>query len=652
MTAKSARYPLIEGQVKSVLMNLSGRDLSGVATSTTFFDLGFDSLLLTQASQSLRQKFGVKISFRQLLEDLLSIDAVSAYLDEHVAEDKISVPSPVPGSQGGVTSTSKLPSISSSSKLPRICATPSPASPASEKSPAPGESLQRAINQQLQLMSRQLDLLRASGSDGAAVIARMKQLGVEPSHQSTSPQPAAAESGDLTVPVPEAQKGLWLLSRFNDDANRAYHLSVTLSFHGKLNEQALSDALNDVVERHGALRTTIDPNGVSQTIHAHAAPQLSYFDFSQVPPAERDAAAVQKMTELENQLFPDLHGPFFRAALFCLEPERHFLLLTFHHIICNGPSYLLFNEELTALYSQYVYGTPATLPPVVPFSEFIRQRENYAGTPAAAEAEAFWTKQFLTGVPSLELPFDYPHPAEITYRGARQSIVLDSSLNTELRKIGAAHKSSLFMVLFAAYGALLHRLSGQDDLVIGVPFDSLIRVEEEGRNLFANTTNMLPLRSILYEGSTFSEYLDQIHTLIVEASEHQDYFFGNLVRKLNLTRSSARSLFFNVTFNLERGEFKKTWPDLEMTLQTEGVPSGSPRGIAMFDLYTNAAERINGEIVVDCDHNTSVVEPATVLRWLGRYEILLKGIVANPDQPITTLPLLTREELQELVISR
>ena len=647
MSAKSARYPLIEGEVKSVLIALSGRDLSAVSTSTTFFDLGFDSLLLTQASQSLRQKFGVKISFRQLLEDLLSIEAVATYLDQNAPAEKL-VAAPVQGPQGGVSATSKL---------PRIAAAPAPApDPVAKVDSVGHDAVQRVIRRQLDVMSRQLDLLRSAGSNGAAVIARMRQLGAEPSSaltgRASETGPGFSTSDDLTLPVPEAQKGLWLLSCFNDDANRAYQLSVTLSFHGKLNEEALSNALHDVVERHGALRTTVDANGVSQTIHAHASPELSYFDFSDVLPRQRNAVAAEKMTELENELFPDLRGPFFRAALFRLEPERHFLLLTFHHLICNGPSYLLFNEELTALYAEHAYGIPANLPPPVPFSEFIMQREHYAGTKASEEAEAFWTRQFQTGVPRLELPFDYPHPAEITYRGARQSVTLGPALNTALRKIGAAHRSSLFMVLFAAYGALLHRLSGQDDLVIGVPFDSLIRVEEKGRNLFANTTNMLPLRSILYEGSTFIDYLEQMHSLIVEASEHQDYFFGNLMRKLNLARSSSRSLFFNVTFNLERGEFKKTWPDLEMALQTENVPCGSPRGIAMFDLYTNASERFNGEIVVECDHNTSVAEPETVQRWLERYVILIEGIVSQPDRPVTTLPLLTREELQELAVSR
>ena len=215
MNAKSARYPLIEGQVKSVLMNLSGRDLSGVSTSSTFFDLGFDSLLLTQTSQSLRQKFGVKISFRQLLEDLLSIDAVCAYLDANVPIEKLSVPSPVPGSQGGVTSTSKLPSISSTSKLPSVSA----ALGAGAKIDS-GETLQRVIDKQLQLMTRQLNLIRAAGGNGVSVVNRMRELGVEPSPVSSSPAPESSATEDITVPLPEAEKGLWLLSKLNDDANR------------------------------------------------------------------------------------------------------------------------------------------------------------------------------------------------------------------------------------------------------------------------------------------------------------------------------------------------------------------------------------------------------------------------------------------------
>ena len=176
-------------------------------------------------------------------------------------------------------------------------------------------------------------------------------------------------------------------------------------------------------------------------------------------------------------------------------------------------------------------------------------------------------------------------------------------------------------------------------------------MELEGRNLFANTTNMLPLRSILYEGSSFVDYLQQIKNLVIAASEHQDYFFGNLIGKLNLPRDPSRSSLFNVTFNLESGEFLQKLPGLEIKLESQNVPYRSPRGTAMFELYLNAAERKNGEIFVQCDYNTDLIAPQTMRRWLRHYRTLLQGIVADPNQLTALIPLMTAEEQQELVVS-
>ena len=260
---------------------------------------------------------------------------------------------------------------------------------------------------------------------------------------------------------------------------------------------------------------------------------------------------------------------------------------------------------------------PANLLPAMPFSEFVERRKRYDESEEKREAEAFWIKQFSQGVPVLELPVDRVRPAELTYTGERREIVLKPELNAALRQLGAAHSASIFMMLFAGYSLLLHRLSGQDDLVVGVPFDSFIRAEKSNRSLFANTTNMLPMRSLLEDGVSFVDYLRQIKSLIIEASEHQDYFFGNLIRKLNLPRDPSRAPFFTVTFNYEAGEFHRTLAGgVELALETSGVPYRSAKGSAMFDLYLNAAERTNGEIVVQCDHNTDFISGETVKRWL------------------------------------
>ena len=456
---------------------------------------------------------------------------------------------------------------------------------------------------------------------------------------------------DQVLPLPEAEKGLWLLAGLDENAGRAYHESITLSLVGDLDRDALSRTLQALVDRHGALRTTIHPDGQSQTVHARHKLELNWIDCSQIPSDHAAREVAEILARLENQVFAAMHGPFLFANLIKLDEKRHLLLLVFHHVVGNGPSYWVYLDEFTALYQALSTGGVAQLPPAVPFAEFVEKRRVYEESDAKREAEAFWIKQMEGGVPILDLPLDYPRPLERTYAGAREEIVLEAGLIAALKKTGAAQRCSLFMVLLSAYGVLLHRLSGQDDLLIGVPFDSPIRMEMEGRNLFANTTNMLPLRSILYDGSSFADYLLQIKNLVIAAAEHQDYFFANLIGKLNLPRDPSRSPFFNVTFNLESGEFHQALPGLEITLESQNVPYRSPRGTAMFELYLNAAERKSGEIFVQCDYNTDLIAPETMQRWLRHYKTLLQGIVADPNQLAALIPLMTAEEQQELVVS-
>jgi hypothetical protein len=149
----------------------------------------------------------------------------------------------------------------------------------------------------------------------------LKSLGEVAKLQASLVAPPVVQ--DTVVPLPEAEKGIWLLGDLNADANRAYHESVALEFRGKIDAQALADTLRDIVARHGALRTTINANGESQVIRAEWEPELSTYDYSEIPPDQRVKAAVERMTELENELFPELRGPFLRASLFQLEPERH-----------------------------------------------------------------------------------------------------------------------------------------------------------------------------------------------------------------------------------------------------------------------------------------------------------------------------------------
>ena len=463
--------------------------------------------------------------------------------------------------------------------------------------------------------------------------------------------PVTKAGGDQQLPLYDAQLGVWMTNLLGDAAARPYHEFVTLSFTGTLDVEALRGALQTLVDRHDGLRTTIEDEGRYQQVHARYELPLEQNDFSGLPDTDRLAALHAKLQEIEGFLFPGLRGPFFHASLLKCEATKHLLVLIFHHLEGNGPSYWVFLDELIRLYREKTGGEKAALPETVSLADYIRFREAYLSTEAGREAETFWVKQMQNGVPVLELPVDYPRPAELTYGGTRREVIIEPELTAALKKVAAAHRCSLFMIMLSAYSLLLHRLSGQDDLIIGVPFDSPFRAEQEGRNLFTNTTNMVPLRSVLYEDSSFVDHLQQIKSLVIEASEHQDYFFGNLIGKLGLPRDPSRAPFFNVTFNLESGELHQSLPGLEIRLETQNVPYRSPIGTAMFELYLNAGERKNGEIAVECDHNADLIAPETLQRWLNHYRTLLQGIVANPNQLAALIPLMTPGEQQELVVA-
>ena len=447
------------------------------------------------------------------------------------------------------------------------------------------------------------------------------------------------EPDEVELPLPEAEQGLWLLCSMNEDASRAYRESTTLRLTGELDRDCLLRAAQTVVDRHGALRTTIEFDGRTQTLHAHQPFELDFIDFTDLPEKQALAEAQDALERMENESFLGLRGPFLNGCLLQVAPQEHLLTLFFHHLVGNGPSYWVFLEELAALYRSYAAKETPSLPPAFSFAEFVEMRRAYETSPEKAEAEAFWAEQMAGGIPALDLPYDHALPPVLTYRGSRDEIVIDADLAEALRRIGAFERCSLFMVLLSAYHVLLHRLTGQDDIVVGVPFDSPIRAEAGERALFANTTNMLPLRSRLPDGAAFPDYLGQMKQLVLAASEHQDYFFGNLVSKLKLPRNPARSPLFNVIFNLETGAFVRECGGVTMAIETENVPYRGPRTATMFDFYLNAAEREEGEILVQCDFNTALLEPDTVRRWLGHYQALLHGIVHQPRRPVMELPL-------------
>jgi amino acid adenylation domain-containing protein/natural product biosynthesis luciferase-like monooxygenase protein len=441
-------------------------------------------------------------------------------------------------------------------------------------------------------------------------------------------------TGPKVLPLPKAQRGLWTLLNTSDNAARVYNESITLALRGSLNVDALRESLQYLVDRHEALRVVVSPDGDAQEIREHCPIDLEVRDFSGLN-GTRDAVLREFFSARESALFNFRQPPLVRASLASLGDRDHLLLLTFHHLTGNGPSYTMFLDELAAAYDAISKGARPELGQALQLSDFVAWRAAQEGN--QKESEAFWLDQFKGAIPVLDLPADHPRPAMQTFRGGREIVALDAELTRALKAAAAGQRCSLFMLLFSAYGVLLNRLSGQDDIVIGVAADAEIRAEEGGHALFANTTHMMPLRCRIATERPFADHVYASKQLILDASEHQQMFFGDLVGKLRIPRDLSRSPLFSVTFNLESGEFRKQAGGVDFEWATDPQPYRSPAGTAMFDLYMNVAER-NGGLLCEVDHS-EIFDSARVRGWMAQYRALLEQIAKDPAAIISSFSL-------------
>jgi amino acid adenylation domain-containing protein len=437
-----------------------------------------------------------------------------------------------------------------------------------------------------------------------------------------------------TVPLTPAQRGLFVLAARNVDASRAYNEASALEFRGPLDVGALKTALQALVDRHEALRAIIAPDGETQTILASAQAELATIDCPDEAALARQVAAVRAFR------FDLGKAPILDARLLRRGPDQQVLVLTLHHIFCNGPALDALFDELCTLYSSRA----ACLPPARQLRDFVQRRLK----PAAPAAEAFWKMQFAHAAPPLDLPLDHSRPAMKTYAGGRATLRLDADFVATLRQVGARYGASLFMTLLSAFQTLLHRLSGREEVVVGVPFEADDRTLPGGDRLIANSTNVVPLRSRIASDTTFADLLSANRRLVLEASEHQDYFFGDLAAALGLPFDVSRAPLFNALFNYETGRFQRELDGLNVELVNDREPYLGLRDTAIFELYLNVTEH-RGALDFRCDFNRDLFDGATVQRWLGHLRTLLEAVAADAAQSVAQVPLNSDAEREELV---
>lgn len=447
-----------------------------------------------------------------------------------------------------------------------------------------------------------------------------------------------------TLPLSFSQQRLWFLTQL-EEANAIYNESAALKLEGKLNQEALEASWREIVKRQEILRTTFETvNGEPRlVIDADLYVNLDIIDLQKVPETQQ-LAKVKELAAQEIELPFDLsQGPLWRVSLFKLAEDCHILLVVMHHIICDGWSFGILIQELSALYYAFCAGVPSPLPDLsIQYVDFAHWQRQHLQGEVLDNQLGYW-QQKLADLPALlELPLDHSRPVVQTYRGSSETFALSPELTTRLQGLSQQSGGTLFMTLLAAFGILLSRYSGQEDIAIGSPIANRNRQEVEP--LIGFFVNTLVLRLDLGDNPSFIDLLKGVQTTCLEAYAHQDVPFEKLVEVLQPERNLSHTPLFQVMFVLQNAPMGDlALPELTLS------PFDLEAVTAKFDLTLMLWEA-NGELRGTWEYNRDLFEPETIHRAIAHFQTLLEGIVANPQQPIAQLPLLTEAEKQQLLV--
>jgi amino acid adenylation domain-containing protein len=452
------------------------------------------------------------------------------------------------------------------------------------------------------------------------------------------------------LPLSFAQQRQWFIDQL-EPGSAAYNMPSALRLRGPLDPRVLERALGEVVRRHEALRTTFGETGgvPFQVVHPAGAARLELTDLSGLAPAEREADARRLVREEARRPFDLRAGPLLRARLLRLGEDDHVLLLTMHHVVSDGWSMGVLHREMGALYAAFARGEPDPLPPLpVQYADYAAwQRRWVEGEILRRQAE-YW-RETLSGAPELlELPADHPRPARQDFAGASLKVELDEALTAALRTLSQRHGTTLFMTLLAGWAAVLARLSGQDEVVVGTPSANRGRSEIEG--LIGFFVNTLPVRVDLSGAPTVAEALGRVKARALEAQQNQDIPFEQVVERVQPTRSLAHSPLFQVMFAWQNapGESLEL-PGLALgPLDPAGSGGASLPVSAKFDLSLSLWEE-GGRIEGAVEYATALFDRVTVERYVGYLRRVLQEMAADDAKPVDRLDLLSAAERRRVV---
>ncbi|WP_340018591.1 non-ribosomal peptide synthase/polyketide synthase [Paenibacillus sp. FSL H3-0457] len=438
----------------------------------------------------------------------------------------------------------------------------------------------------------------------------------------------AAEPSEY-YPLSSAQKRLYILNQL-EGGELSYNIPGAMLLKGQLNRQRFEEAFRELVARHETLRTSFEmvEGEAVQRIYEEVTFQVEYVQIS----GEQAEETVRQFVRAFDLAKP----PLLRVGIAELAPDRHILMFDTHHIVSDGVSMDVLIEEFVHLYS----GEPLK-PLRIQYKDYAVWQQSDEQKTQLAKQEAYWIDMFRGELPVLEMPTDYPRPAMQSYEGRTLQLFMNIEKSEGLKRLAAENGATLYMVLLAAYNVLLHKYSGQEDVVVGTPIAG--RNHSDVQPLIGMFVNTLAIRSYPAAGKTFLDYLKEIKETTLSAFEHQNYPFEELVDKVNVARDLRRHPLFDTMFALQNTE--------NVEIQLPGLhlsTYASEEIVSKFDLSLDVTEIEDG-LEYLFEYATALYKTETVEKLAVHYLQLLESILCNPSATIAELNLLTAEEKEQIV---
>jgi amino acid adenylation domain-containing protein len=456
--------------------------------------------------------------------------------------------------------------------------------------------------------------------------------------------PAGSLDSDASVfPVSFGQQRLWFLDRLEPDS-AIYIIPCPVRLKGPLEITALKNALQAMVDRHESFRTIfrIVDSQPAQVILASASLDIPVTDLACFSEEERELKAARLIETDAQQPFDLSRDLLLRANLLRLAPAEHILLVTMHHIICDGWSMGIFFRDLAAFYQAFCRGEEPALPELpIQYADFaVWQREWLRGENLQKQID-YWKQQLAGAPPLLEFPADRQRPAIPSYRGSSLSFSIDKTVAESLQALGRKEGCTLFMLLFAAFQTLAARSTGQTDIVTGTPIAN--RNPPETENIIGCFINTIMLRTDCSGDPTFRELLHRVRSTALDGYANQDLPFEKLVEELRPPRLQSYSPLCQNLFTLQNTPLPQEtlgdlqWKFLDVDNET-----------AKFDISLTLTEKSSG-IEGSLVFATDLYDSTTMERLIAHYKVLLEGIAEDPGRRISSLPLLCPAERRQLL---